>query len=216
MKKMKVFVIGVACALVLQGNAHAQSWDAPMFFSPRSTDDIGLYVTRTNRSSFDDLTGLVAIWRQSGNLNLGVRGGVGDLNDPGQTVLVGAELYGSLNPLFPDLGVDVAWNLGAGAVFGSNQTFFSVPLGVSVGLRLGTGGIQIAPYAHPRIAFDIDAHDEVGEEVTETDGSVALDLGADINIGPRFILKLGGSLFDREAFGIGLALRWPRPVSVVR
>lgn len=216
MKKTKVWAFAVVCALVLQGEAAAQSWDAPMFFSPRSMDDIGLYVTRTNRTISDDLTGLVAIWRQSGNLNLGVRGGVGDLDDAGGTVLVGAELYGPLNALFPGLGLDVAWNLGAGAVFGSDYTFFSVPLGLSVGLRLGSGGFEIVPYAHPRIAFDIEAFDQAGEEVTETDGSVALDLGADISLGPSFILKVGASLFDREAFGIGLALRWPRPVSVVR
>ena len=216
MKKIKVLLLTIVGLISLHGGANAQSWDAPMFFSPRSTDEIGLYVTRTARILPCDATGLVGIWRQSGNLDLGVRAGVGDLDDAGGTVLVGAELSGSLNKLVPELGVDLAWNLGAGAVFGSNYTLFSVPLGLSAGVRLGSGSLQIAPYAHPRISFDIEAFDVDGEEQTDTDGSVALDLGADINLGPSFILKLAGSLFDREAFGIGLALRWPRPVSVVR
>jgi hypothetical protein len=216
MKKSKVFVLTIMAVIALQREVAAQSWDAPMFFSPRSTDELGLYVTRTNRSFPGDATGLLGLWRQSGNVDLGVRAGVGDLDDAGGTVLVGAELSSSLNSLLPELGFDLAWNLGAGAVFGSNYTLFSVPVGLSAGVRLGAGSLQFLPYAHPRISFDIEAFDVDGEEETDTDGSVALDLGADINLGPSFILKVAGSLFDREAFGIGLALRWPRPVSVVR
>jgi hypothetical protein len=206
------------CALVLTAPAlplAAQQlfWDAPSFFSPRPMDDIGIYVTRANQT-FEDATGLSAIWRQSGNLNLGVRAGVADLSDAGGTVLVGAEFYGPLNSLLPASQLEIAWGLGAGAVFGSNYTTFSVPLGLSIGLRLGSSGFQILPYAHPRLSLDIQAYDQNGTETTKTDGSVALDLGADISIGERLILRVGGSLLDREAFGAGLALRWPRPISV--
>jgi hypothetical protein len=214
MKLFKTWLICVMGGVTLATDATAQSWDAPSFFGPRPMDDIGIYISRTERRFGGDATGLSAIWRQSGNLNLGVRAGVGDLEDPGGTVLVGSELYGSLNRLVPGSGLDVAWILGAGAVFGSNYTFFSLPLGVSIGLRLGSGSVSIAPYVHPRVALDIEAFDTDGEEETFTDGSVVVDIGADVNIGPRFILRVGGSLADRKAYGIGLALRWPRPISV--
>ena len=205
-------IIGMLALLCFSSPALAQviAWDAPSFFSPRPMDDIGLYVSRTGGVS----TGLSGIWRQSGNVNLGVRAGVGDLEFPGETVLVGAELYGPLNSLMPGTNIDISWNLGAGAVFGNDYTLFSVPLGASIGMRLGTSGVQILPYVYPRIALDIEAFDVGGEEETFTEARFALDLGADVNLGERLILRVGGSLIDREAFGIGMALRWPRPISV--
>ena len=214
MKLSKSWLICVIAAGALASDAGAQAWDAPSFFSPRPMDDIGLYVMRTDRSVFSDLTGLVGIWRQSGNLNLGVRAGVGDLSDAGNTILIGAELYNSLNSLMRGSGLDLAWMLGAGAVFGNNYTFFSVPLGVSIGKRLGSGGISILPYVHPRVSFDIVAVDVAGEEETEYESDVIVDVGADVNLGSSFILRLGGSFVDRRALGVGLVLRWPRPISV--
>lgn len=192
------------------------NWDAPMFFAPRPSDDLGLYVVKSD-GSLDDATGLQAIWRQTGNLNLGVRAGVGDLSNAGNTILLGAELMGGLNSLAPGAGIDISWNLGAGAVFGDGYTVFSVPFGASVGLRLGSGSVQVAPYVHPRVSLDVVAVDDAnGDEVTNTDGAFALDLGADVNLGQRFILRAGYSLGDRDAFGLGIAMRWPRGVSVVR
>ncbi|MGH7461481.1 MAG: hypothetical protein ACREMA_10700 [Longimicrobiales bacterium] len=177
--------------------------------------DIGMYISRTRfaRSS-EDANGLSLIWRQSGNLNLGVRAGVGSLNNASETVLVGAELNGPLNSLLPGAGVDLAWIVGGGAVFGDDYTLFSLPVGVSVGKRLGSGSVQILPYVHPRVSFDIVAVDINGNEETETEASIAVDIGADLNLNDRFIVRVGGSLVDREAFGVGFALRWPRPISV--
>ncbi len=215
MRATAVIGIVMLAALAAPGAAQQISWDAPSFFSPRPMDDIGVYISRTTLTrSRVDVNGLSLIWRQSGNLNLGVRAGVGDLNSPGQTVLVGAELYGPLNSLLPGIGIDISWILGGGAVFGDNYTLFSVPFGASIGLRLGSGNVQVLPYVHPRVSLDIVAVDINGTEETETDGSIALDIGADLNLGERFILRIGGSLIDREAFGVGFALRWPRPVSV--
>jgi hypothetical protein len=209
-------VLGMLMLLaVMQAPAGAQLiwWDAPSYFSPRPMDDIGLYVNRSTGGEID-VTGLSAIWRQSGNVNLGVRAGIGNLEVAGETVLVGAELYGPLNSLLPGMPLDISWMLGAGALFGSAHTLFSVPVGASIGMQFGTSGVQILPYVHPRVSLDITAFDSDGEEVTDTEVGLALDLGADVNIGERMILRLGGSLRDRAAFGLGLALRWPRPVSV--
>lgn len=172
-------------------------------------DDVGVYVTRA-----DEATGLIGIWRQSGNLNLGVRAGVADLDNAGGSLLVGAELYGPLNTLLPGSGLELAWTLGGGAVFGDNITTASIPFGLSVGVQLGSGSISILPYVHPRVSLDIISVEFAGEEETDTEGSFALDLGADINLSDRFLVRVGGSFADRESFGVGIAYRIPRPISV--
>lgn len=178
-------------------------------------DDLGVYFFKSDAPRpFDDPLGIVAIWRQSGNINLGVKAGVGDTDNAGETILVGAELYGPLGSLLPNTGLELAWNFGAGAVFGDDYAVFSVPVGMSIGVRLGSGNVSILPYVHPRVALDITSVEFAGEEETETDGSFAIDLGADINLGSSLILRLGGSLGDRDAFGAGLAIRWPRGISV--
>ncbi|MEX2283440.1 MAG: hypothetical protein WEE89_13235 [Gemmatimonadota bacterium] len=216
MRLKTFFTISAALLTGIPVSGQQIAWDAPSFFSPRPMDDIGLYVSQTQYPGGGSSTGLSGIWRQSGNLNLGVRAGVGDLEDAGGTVLVGAELYGPLNRLLPSTSVDLSWMLGGGAVFGDNYTLFSMPLGISIGMRLGTGAVQFAPYVHPRWSLDIAAFDVNGTEQTRTGGSIVIDAGADVSLGQRFILRLGGSFLDREAFGAGVALRWPRPISVVR
>jgi hypothetical protein len=147
------------------------------------------------------------IWRQSGNINLGVRAGVG--ND---LVLVGAEFYGPLrlagSPLL------LAWQAGIGAGF-NDVTLLRLPVGVSAGLELGgTGALQLLPYAFPRIALEVAAVDVGGEEETRTDVDFAVDLGADLTLSPQQQLRVGATLAERGAFGVGLAYRMTRRVEV--
>lgn len=208
MRKL-LMVCGLTAFFAGSASAQAYMWDSPTFASPRPMDDIGVYVTRA-----DEATGLVGIWRQSGNLNLGVRAGVADLDNAGGSLLVGAELYGPLNTLLPGSGIDLAWTLGGGAVFGDNVTTASIPFGLSAGVQLGSGSFTILPYVHPRVSLDIVSVEFGDEEETETEGSFALDLGADITLSERFLVRVGGSLFDRDVFGVGIAYRIPRPISV--
>jgi hypothetical protein len=207
---------------MLATSVAAQTWDAPLFFSPRPMDDIGLYYVRSNDAFFgQDVSGLKAIWRQSGNINLGVHAGVGDLEDAGNTLMVGAEVSNPLSSMSGSSGLIMAWHLGAGAIFGDQYVQLGVPLGVSLGLNLGSGGsTTILPYAHPRVSFDLVAVEFGDEEETETDFGFAVDLGVDVNLGQRFVLKAAytiGTENDfgkRDAFGLGAALRIPRNVVV--
>ena len=203
-----------ALLVVTASGASAQSgWDAPTFFSPRPMDDIGLYVFKTDASTIGDPTGLKLIWRQSGNLNLGVHAGFADLDAAGETILLGAELYGPLSSMAASTGLAMSWGLGAGAVFGDNYIDMSVPLGVSIGFQLGSGGMNVLPYVHPRVSLDISSYD-VGPDQEETDTNIgfSVDVGADVNLGQRFVLRGGASFGDRGAYGIGAALRIPRRV----
>ena len=194
----------------------AIGWDAPLFFSPRPMDDIGVYAFRTNSRVLGDPTGLKAIWRQTGNINLGVHAGFGDLNDAGKSILLGAEFSNSLSGLSSNTGLAMAWSVGAGAVFGKEYIDFSAPLGVSVGLNLGSGSTVITPYANPRVSLDVSSFNNpiTDEEITDTNVGFEVDLGADLSLGQSLVIRAGYSLGDRDAFGAGIALRIPRKVVV--
>ena len=216
-------LMAVLLVLATTQAASAQRWDAPLFFGPRAMDDVGLYYVRSDRSTefgdFDDANGLKLIWRQSGNLNLGVHVGTGDLENIGESFLVGAELYGPLN-LLSSSSLLMNWSAGIGAAFGNlgddvDYIDFSVPVGVSIGVQLGSGSTVFVPYVHPRVSLDVVAVTVNDVEESETEVNFAVDLGADLTFGDRFIVRPGFTLGgDREAFGIGFALRTPRKVAV--
>jgi hypothetical protein len=219
---LKRFVVTTSLLLTTATGASAQQWDAPLFFAPYGMDELGLYYINSDVAGpFDNPQGLKLIWRQTGNLNLGVHAGVGDF-DFGESLILGAELYGPLRALSGSTGLAVNWGLGLGAAFGKSDDqlgrevdyiLFSIPLGASIGLRLGTGGIAITPFVHPRVSFDVLAETVEGfDEETHTDVGFAADLGAEIGLGQRFLLRGAYSLGDRDAFGVGLAMRTPRRV----
>ena len=195
-----------ACAalLVSASGAAGQAWDTPSFFAPRPGEDIGAYVVMPDADGAD--AGFHAIWRQAGNLSLGVRGGF--VSD---AIHLGAEFYGGL-PIaaFP---LDMSWIVGAGGSFDDDVTWVRIPVGVSIGKTLGTaGGFTVQPYVHPRVSLDIIAVGEGDNEATETDANFTIDLGADFAITPQFAVKIGGSFGDVDAWGAGIAWRMPRRV----
>ena len=201
-------LVALAGLLVYSTPIRAQAWDAPTFFSPRPGEDIGLYVI--DADGVGDL-GFAGIWRQEGNINLGVRAGIAG----GDHFSVGAEYYGPLTVFGPQSPLLVSWILGAGATF-NDATWLRIPLGVSVGLNLGSSGsFRIMPYAHPRVAYDLIAFDNaVGEEVTDSEFNFDIDLGADLALGERFVVRFGATLGDREAIGAGVAYRMSRKLVV--
>lgn len=208
---------------IFASNLLAQRWDAPLFFSPVPPDEIGIYYVRSNNAFFgEDLNGLKAIWRQTGNINLGVHAGIGDLEDAGDAIMLGAELSKGLSSLSGSTGLIMAWHLGAGATMGDGYVDLSIPLGVSVGLNLGSGTTStIVPYAHPRVSYDLASFDdEFGEEETISDFAFAVDLGVDVSLGQRLMLRAAytigteNDVGQRDAFAIGAALRIPRRVIV--
>jgi hypothetical protein len=205
-------LLGVLLILAAAAPAAAQAWDNPSFFAPRAHDDIGVYVINPD----DGDLGFAAIWRQSGNINLGVRGGMAGDSDF-RVWQLGAELYGPLRLPLGGTPVLLAWNTGIGASFGDGFTALRVPLGASIGFELGgTGsGITIVPYAHPRAVFELFAQELPNdEEETNTEFDLDLDLGADVQVGERWIVRAGVSLPESTTFGLGIAYRIPRPISV--
>lgn len=196
MKLRMVRMIGFTlAALLLATDARAQ-WDAPSFLPPRPGDDIGIYL-----SSIEGF-GLQGIWRQQGNMNLGLR--IGYIDKAGGQVLVAAETWGRLMEADVDLPVDVTWTLGAGAVF-NGGTDLEVPAGLSIGRVLDMEPLTLQIYAHPRLAlfFRSQLEDEL-----DLDG--LFDLGLDAVLNENLKLRFGATLGQEDALGIGVAYRWSR------
>jgi len=215
-------VLAIVAMPILAGAAQAQMWDAPQFFGPKPMDELGLYYFKTDEPNLNNPNpdGLKVIWRQTGNINLGVQAGVGDLKDLGDAIMVGAEFY---NPLHLGAtlgnGFVMNWGLGAGATFGKHYADLSVPFGISAGLSLGSGSTSITPYVNPRVSFDLSSFDNpfTGNEETDTDFGLAVELGAEVSLG-SFIVRgayttgRSDQMIRRKGWGIGAALSMPRKV----
>jgi hypothetical protein len=184
-------------------DARAQ-WSAPAFLPPHPGDDIGIYVSSVGNF------GIQGIWRQHGNLNLGVRGGYIDSDTHGG-VVVAAESWGLLFRAGQGLPVDAAWTVGAGAVFNSG-TWLEVPVGLSIGWTVPLAGLAVQFYGHPRLALVVIAGDDEVEDATEAAG--LFDLGADVATTGGLKLRLSTTLGRFEALGLGVAIPWGRGVAV--
>lgn len=201
---MKYTTVAALAALMFAGTAEAQIWDTPSFLPPRPGDDVGIYVAWPDGA---DLA-LQGIWRQRGNLNLGVRVGYADYGADG-VFLAGAETWGGILNAGADFPVDVTWTAGAGGAFGDG-TLFSVPVGVSIGRTLVLSPLTVQVYGHPRLALVVFAVDN--NTTTELEGM--FDLGADLHLTRDWKIRLGFTLAGTDAFGIGAAYRFGRGVVV--
>jgi hypothetical protein len=207
MRKSTASLVWLLAAILVPVPAAGQAWDAPSFFSPRPGEDVGLYAFTAEAT---DDWGFAAIWRQSGNINLGVRAGLVGSDH----IILGAEFYRPFDLLGPGSGLLMSWALGVGASF-NDVTALRLPLGISVGAGLGTvGGVQLMPYVHPRVAFQLEAYDLDGREQTDTSVRFDIDIGADAAIGPSFVLRVGATLGETTTFGAGAAYRLQRRLIV--
>ena len=204
----------VALALTLSAGAPAalqaqtRAWDTPSFMAPTRDDDIGLYYIKPRDTDW----GIAGTWRQSGGLNLGVRGEYIQLDNFGGQVDsrwgIAADAKGFIGPLAPPLAV--AWTGGLGALLGSGLSALSIPVGLSLGLRLASGGLVLTPYVHPRVSFMYTSFDRNVGGGSETNVLFDTDVGADLELSRQLILRLGGTFGDQPALGAGLALRLGR------
>lgn len=197
-------VLLAAAALGVASGANAQIWDTPSFLPPRPGEDVGVYLTWPDGADL----GVQGIWRQHGNLNLGVRVGFLD-RAVDDAFIAAAETWGGLLSAGGDFPLDVSWTLGAGAAFG-DVTVFSVPLGLTIGRALVLSPLTFQLYGHPRLAL---VAASAGNN-TSTDLEGFLDLGADLHLNPEWKLRLGFTIGGTDALGLGLAYRFGRGVAV--
>jgi hypothetical protein len=103
----------------------------------------------------------------------------------------------------------LSWIVGVGGTF-NGATWLRVPAGLSIGVDVDAGSLRILPYVHPRIAFDYVSFNDDSDSELNFD----LDLGADIGLGPQFVLRFGATVGEWDAIGVGVAYRLGRRVVV--
>lgn len=201
-----VMLLAAGAARPLQ----AQSWETPTFFSPAAHDDVGLYLIDAEGADL----GFMGIWRQSGRIGLGVRAGMGG-RENNRSALLGVELWAPLITPRQDQPLTISWIAGGGAAFSDGFTWLRIPAGVSIGVEIPGPSFVLVPYAHPRVSLDFFSFDlPTGEEETDSELNLDVDLGADLMLGPSWVARIGVTVGEADAFGIGLAYRIPRGVSV--
>ena len=190
-------------ALGIASEANAQ-WQEPTFLPPRPGDDIGIYL-----SDIADF-GIQGIWRQQGNLNLGLRLGYIDTNGDG-IVTVGVETWDLLVDAGPDFPLDVAWTLGAGAGF-NGGTVVQIPVGLTIGRTVPLESVALQFYGHPRLGLFIYPDAPEGADELKLEG--LFDLGLDALLNDNVKIRFGATFGEIDAVGIGIAFNWSRGATV--
>jgi hypothetical protein len=200
-------VLALLCVLLLPGTGSAQvAWDAPLMLPPAPPVGVGRVLMDMSGGGL----GFMFTW-QSSTENYGLRGGIADGNGRGNLALFGGVTRnGDLSidrlSFLPNLG----WVYGAGFGVGSGVQV-SIPVGVSFSHLYEGDGVVFKPYATPRAVAD----GFFGGARTDSDVALgfALDLGLDVHLSSALtsagflagaIIRLGTTLGDRNAIGIGL------------
>lgn len=200
--------LAIAALAATAAPAAGQGWDTPTFFAPGPQDDLGVYLLDPDGGD----VGILAMWRQSGRVNLGIRAGIGGRSGD-RTAIVGAEFSGPLVTQGGAQPFGISWLIGAGASF-DGVTWFRVPAGISIGIEIPGPSFRLTPYVHPRLAFDIRAFDTPDGSDTDFDLNADVDFGADLAVGSSWIFRLGVTRGVADVIGLGVAYRFQRGAEV--
>lgn len=212
-----LMVVHLMIVLAAARPAAGQAWDAPSFMPSHPVDELGVFVLDP---PFSDI-GVMGLWRQSGDLGLGVRAGLLDREFDGTAFVVGSEFFTPLLRATRGSPLEALLVLGAGATF-EEGILARLPLGVSIGARLenAAGEAAITPYVHPRVGLEILADDD--DSVTEV--AFMVDFGLDVQVTRAVTVRAAYTLVTggvddpfsggKNALGAGLAIRFGRPVEV--
>ncbi len=210
-----VLALAATFAALSPGAVHAQkakpiaAWDGPDFMAPGPENDIGVYYVHPR----DTDGGVAATWRSGSSLVLGVRGAY--VHDPffGSLWGIGGEAKGSIGPVAPPLAIN--WTAGIGAMINPSsdvsggEADLRVPVGLSLGLRLVSGGLVLTPYAHPRVSLAVVSFNNGGG--TDTSFEFDTDAGLDLQLTPGLLLRAGATFGDQgPTYGAGLAVNLGR------
>lgn len=185
------------CLLAGAPEGLAAQISTPTFMSPRSSSDIGGYLSNPGVGQL----AIEGIWRRSqGSYDLGLRGGLVDTNADA-AVTVGVEFR---NPfVLGEPPVVAAVTAGAQGLIGDVQRI-GAQVGLSVGATFYPEGAPFAltPYVHPRLAV------VSGRRGGGTDLNVLADVGLDLEFAPNVSVRLGFGVGDESSsFGFGFAIR---------
>jgi len=193
--------------------ARGQAWDYPLFQQSHIVDrefELGFAGAGSAGTSF------LFQWRE-GVSSFGqftFDGGVAGAMPRGHVVgFLGAQYAYQLTRSSADFPFELLGVGGLDYAFGNGETYFRIPLGVSIGhdFRLGSKGIAITPFVNPRISLDVcnicgtrqRGRSEIG---------VGSDIGANLDLSSHLSVRaaagFGGSgVISREST-YGMAIAW--------
>jgi hypothetical protein len=203
-----VLFAGIA-TISIAAEANAQAWHYPAFQPPTiATREFNFAIA----GGGDYGTSGLFQWREGigpdTHFSLDVGFADPDFGDAG--FLIGGGIGQRILRSTPDTPIDVIFTGGVYGEFGSNMSFFRIPIGAVVGHRFPIEGSKtaITPYVHPRISLDACVSDCHG---LDTKVKLNFDIGADFEVTPKLSLRgailVGGvSAFESQAgFGFGVA-----------
>ncbi len=196
----KLLIIGGL--FLLPASAQAQiAWDTPLLVAPREVPGWGLYLADVYGGGI----GVIGTWRAP-QWSFGLRGGIAESADDDVGALFGIDFGGDIVRESPSFPLDVDWVLGGGIGVGDGARL-SVPLGLVAGHTFPAEGATFTPYVSPRVVLDVLFGRDVpgnGEDDTDADLDLAVDLGLDLRFTNDFMIRFGGTLGDRDGVAIGI------------
>lgn len=194
----RLMLLMLSLLLLTTGRATAQiAWDGPYLVPPRAPAGFGIYLMDVHGGSL----GVMGAWR-SRTGSYGLRAGIAESSDDDIGAFGGIDFSGRVSRANSDFPLDVDWVFGAGLGV-ADWVRVSVPLGLTLGHTFRGDGATFTPYITPRVFLDA-AFDRGGDDDTDTDLGLAIDIGLDLRFTRGLVVRFGASLGDREAVAIGL------------
>ena len=204
MTRLRIAALVCLATLAPAVEARAQAWAYPSFQPPR-------LVSREYNFGIADADGagtsLVFQWReQTGPRNqFSFDVGIADTEGQDSDVVAfgGVGIGYRLGSANSEVPLDFLLTAGIYLAI-SNDFFFRLPIGLSLGHRFDLDGVAITPYMHPRLSLDF--CDDCGG----SDIGLTFDLGANFEVSRTVAIRgalifSGSDAFDNDGFGISVA-----------
>lgn len=188
--------------LVLAARAAAQAaWDSPLLAAPLPVSGFGIHLMDPAGADL----GVMGTYR-GGPSGVELRLGLAERDrgrdrDDALSVFGGLETQALISRASTNFPLDFAWVAGAGIGAGDGGAIVSVPVGITLGRTLTGTGASFTPYGTPRLIVDGIFGDNRRDRL---DLDLAVDLGLDLRFQQGWLVRVAGTVGDREALSIGL------------
>lgn len=191
-------VVGLVAAAAPAGAQVA--WDSPFMVPPAAPRGLGVYLME---GSPGDGLGVMGTYRAAdAPAGLGFRAGLSEDGSDDLSIFGGVDFSGYLARESADFPVDLVWNAGVGAGFG-DFVLLSFPVGMTFGKIVTSDDVRFNPYVGPRLVLDaLLGRDAPGGD--DLDLGLAVDLGVDLSFDPRWAIRFGATIGDRDALAVGV------------
>ncbi len=207
--KRHASTLAAAGLLAIPASVAAQvPWDSPFQMGPGLSGGLGIHLVDFDSRFADDGLGAMVTWRRSAvPTGMGFRVGLAEGFADDVAVFGGVDFGGYLVQENADFPMDLIWAAGVGAGIG-DHVLLSFPASLVIGRAFDADGVRFVPYLGPRLDLDasLGRPDPLEDEL---DLLFTIDLGADIVLSDRAVVRFGAAVGGNdahEALSIGLVL----------